>query len=359
MWPAGRVEQDPLGAGVEVGLAAGDEGGRLDPRLGAGDGRQAEALPGWPVEPGDDVRGFVTGQLDDVRVQAGDDLGQALERRIGGDRHDPGLPGTGSPGEAGQRDRLGQAELTGRARHEVQADRIGARAQGGPHPGRVGHPADLHERGPVGGGDIVGQPAGGGEASGRGGRVGGPHQGLPDEDGIEAEGAPAGHRRRVAHPGLGDDEPVGRYELAQPDGPLWIDGQGPQVAVVQADQPGRRGEGAVDLALVVRLDQRLEADRPGGRDEARQAGRRMEAGQEQDEVGPGGAQERQLPAIDDELLGQDRDADGRPNRAQVVDRAAEPVRLAQDRDDRRPARRVAPRPGDRVVGRGNDPACRG
>ncbi len=57
----------------------------------------------------------------------------------------------------------------------------------------------------------------------------------------------------------------------------------------------------------------------------------------------------ELAVVDDELLGEDRDRDGRANGAQVVDRAAEPVRLAQDRDRGRPAGLVGAGPGDDVI----------
>ena len=84
----------------------------------------------------------------------------------------------------------------------------------------------------------------------------------------------------------------------------------------------------------------------------------MEDREQQDEVGAGGAQHRQLDLLDDELLGQDRDGDRRPHRPQVVDRAAEPVRLAQDRDRRRAAGLVGAGPGDDVVAGGGDPPGR-
>ena len=77
---------------------------------------------------------------------------------------------------------------------------------------------------------------------------------------VEPERAPAGDRRGVADARLGDDEPVVRDELAQADGPLGVDVERPQVAVVEADQAGAGRERALELALVVGLDERLEAE---------------------------------------------------------------------------------------------------
>ena len=86
--------------------------------------------------------------------------------------------------------------------------------------------------------------------------------------------------------------------------------------------------------------------------------RRMEDGQQQHEVRAGGAQHRQLDVLDDEVLGQDRDGDRGADRAQVVHRPAEPVRLAQDGDGRGTAGLVGPGARDDVlVGRG-DPSGR-
>ena len=177
-------------------------------------------------------------------------------------------------------------------------------------------------------------------AGGCRGRIGRAHQGLADERRVEAQRPPAGDRGRVADARFGDDEAIVRHELAQAHRPLGVDRQRPQVAVVEADQAGTGRERPLELPLVVRLDERLQPKVQGGSDQAPEARRRVEAGQQQDEVRPGRPQQGQLARIDDELLGQDRDADGRPHRAQVVDRAAEPVRLAQDRD-RPPRHRAA------------------
>ena len=80
----------------------------------------------------------------------------------------------------------------------------------------------------------------------------------------------------------------------------------------------------------------------------------MEDRQQEDQVRAGGAEDRELDLLDHEVLGQDRDGDGRAHGTQVLDRAAEPVRLAQDGDGRRTTGFVGERAGDDVlVGRGD------
>src|SRR6185503_19761911 len=106
----------------------------------------------------------------------------------------------------------------------------------------------------------------------------------------------------------------------------------PQVAVVDADDAGVRRARPLQLGLVVGLHDRLQPDLQRTVDEPGEPLRRMEYGQEQDEVRASGAEMRELDVLDDELLGEDRDADGSPNGPQVVDRATEPVRLAQHGD---------------------------
>ena len=176
------------------------------------------------------------------------------------------------------------------------------------------------------------------EGADRGRWIGRADQRLADECAVEPERAPAGDRRGLADARLGDDQPVVGDVLAQPGCPLDVDVERPQVAVVEPDQAGATGERALQLALVVDLDERLETDLESALDESGEPPRRMEDREQQDEVGAGGTQERQLDFLDHEVLGEDRDGDRRADRPEVVDRAAEPVRFAQDGDRRRAAR---------------------
>ncbi len=251
--------------------------------------------------------------------------------------------------QPGQDDRFVERQRARRARHEVEPDGVGTRGDRRQDAGRIGDPTDLHEWSARLRGRIGWIRAGRHERPGGGGRVGGAHEGLADERGVEAERPPVADRRRLAHAGFGDDEPIVRDEPAQASGPLEVHPERPQVAVVEADEAGAARHGALELALVVGLDERLQAEVAGEPDEAGQAPGRVEDRQEEHEVRPGGAQDGQLALVDDELLGQDRHADGRADRPQVLEGAAEPVRLAQDRDRDRAAGLVGPCPGDEVV----------
>ena len=86
---------------------------------------------------------------------------------------------------------------------------------------------------------------------------------------------PSARQRRdepgLADPRFGDDEPVVGHELAQSRGLVDIDLERAQVAVVEPDQPGAAGKGAVELARIVDLDQRLQADLERPLDQPRRA----------------------------------------------------------------------------------------
>ena len=100
----------------------------------------------------------------------------------------------------------------------------------------------------------------------------------------------------------------------------------------------------------MRLDEGLQAEGEGAiHQRAQSTLRGMQDREDEHGVGTGRSQLLELAVVDDELLGEDRDRDGRANGAQVVDRAAEPVRLAQDRDRGRPAGLVGAGPGDDVI----------
>ncbi len=348
---SGRVEQQAFGAGREELATLRD-----DRRGGCGHvrrlvARQVDDLPGLAPDGGDRRGLLATGQLDGIRVEARDDLADPLLARIGGDGDDLRQAGGGRqcPGDAPQLDGFIEGQRPRRARHEIEPDRVGAGTDCGEDAIGVGHAADLHERcrGHVGG--IARRATGRDERPDGGGRVGGADEGLADERGVEPDGSPRGDGRGVANTGLADDEPVLRDERAEADRPLGVDVEGPQVAVVQADEPRSRRERTLELLLVVGLDERLEPDLDGARDKPGEPLRRMEDGEQEHEIRAGRPEVGQLDRFDDELLGQDRDRDGRPNGPQVVDRAAEPVRLAQHGDGDRASGLVGPSPGHDVL----------
>ena len=85
----------------------------------------------------------------------------------------------------------------------------------------------------------------------------------------------------------------------------------------------------IELALVVDLDERLEAEVEGLIDQRAQFAGTMEHGEQQHQVGAGHAQRGQLTAIDDESLARTGTRTAARIVAQIVERAVEPVRLAQ------------------------------
>ncbi len=281
-------------------------------------------------------------------------------RGVGRDRHDqrPAGPGPGAPGQPRERGRLVESERPGRAGDDVQPDRIGTGGDRGEDPVGVGDAADLHER-PAGdvGRIVRGRPRRH-EGPGGSGRVRRADERLTDQRRVEPERAPARHRGRFTDPRLGDDQPIVGDALAQPGGALDVDLERPQVPVVEPDEARPAGERLVQLPFVVRLDQRLEADLDGALHEPGEPLRRVEHREEQDEVGAGRAEERQLDLLDHEVLGEDRDGDRRADGAQVVDRPTEPVRLAQHRDGGRAAGLVRPGAGDDVLSGAGDPPGR-
>jgi hypothetical protein len=111
-----------------------------------------------------------------------------------------------------------------------------------------------------------------------------------------------------------------------------VDLERPQVARVDPDDPRPRRQRGIELAPGVDLDERLQPQVSRAGDEAGEALRRVERGEQQDQVRPRGPQDRQLARVDDELLGQDRDGDRSADAAQVSTER-EPVRLAEGGDD--------------------------
>ena len=157
-------------------------------------------------------------------------------------------------------------------------------------------------------GSVGAAPGGHERAHGRG-RIAAPDQRLADERAVEPLRPPAGDRLGRSDPGLGDDEPVVRHELAEPARAVGVHLERPQVAVVDADQAGVGVDREPQLALVVGLHERLEPERQRPLDEVAQAAlARMQDREQQDGVRAGEPQRLELARVDDELLGEDRDA---------------------------------------------------
>jgi len=352
-----RIEEETLDATVEVGTAARHEVGGHRREIRWLRGRKMEDLPRPASDPPGEREGLIAAELDDVGIDRGQDIGEPVRGRIRGDGHDerPVRAGPGGPGETGQGGCLRQRELPRRAGHDVEPDRVRTGRDRRQHAVGVRDAADLDRWPARDVGRIVGRRTGGDERpSGRRG-VRRTNQGLADEGAIDAERAPAGDRGRVADPRFGDDEPIVRHELAQATGSVQVHLERPQVPVVEPDEPGPGRERPFELACVMDLDEGFEADLERTIDESSQSFGRMEHRQQEHEVRAGRAKHRQLDRFDDEVLGEDRDGDGRPDGAQVVDRAAEPVRLAQHGDRRRTTDLVGPGASHDVVAGDGDP----
>ena len=131
------------------------------------------------------------------------------------------------------------------------------------------------------------------------------------------------------------------------------------VAVDGAQGLERRAGALVELPLVVRLHEGLEPEISRAVDQPRKHLPAMQDGEQQDRVCAGAAELVELARIDHELLREHRDRDVGAHGGEILDRSAEPVRLAEHRDRRCSARRVRASPGEDVVCVGGDPASRG
>ncbi len=334
-WAAGGVEEDAGRAGVEGGAHAG-----LDGRRVVRVGRDVDDLPGRAGRRRDRGGRLRAGQLDRIGIRGGDGRREVRGRHVGRDEDDRRAPGAGqeprgrASGRSGRegdsrrggrpdrgRETCGLVERKGAGgpRDEVQADRVDTGPDGREGAGLVRDTADLHERRAILGREVGRERARGDERPDGGFRVGRAHECLADERGVEAGRAPCRDGAGLADPGFGDGDPVARDQGPQPDRGLRVDLERTEIAVVHADQTCVGRERAVDLARAMDLHERLQPEIARETHEAGQATRRVKDGEQEDRVGTGGAQEGELPVVDDELLRQDRCGDGGADRAQVVD----------------------------------------
>src|SRR5215218_3596442 len=176
-----------------------------------------------------------------------------------------------------------------------------------------------------------------GEVDAGGLDVGRAHQGLADQDGVDADALELVElvARGVAR--LGDDGLARGHVGEQLVGPLDVDREIGQVAVVEAEHVGLDVQGDLQLALVVDLDQRVEIEVAGLAQQVIEVVGVERRDDQQDRVGAHGRGLVELVGVDDEVLAQDRQLGRRERLAQVVERAAEVERLGQDRQRGRAA----------------------
>src|SRR5215211_7082339 len=140
-----------------------------------------------------------------------------------------------------------------------------------------------------------------GEVDAGGLDVGRAHQGLADQDGVDADALELVElvARGVAR--LGDDGLARGHVGEQLVGPLDVDREIGQVAVVEAEHVGLDVQGDLQLALVVDLDQRVEVEVAGLAQQVVEVVGGERGDDQQDRVGAHG---RRLVEL--ERLGQDR-----------------------------------------------------
>ena len=183
------------------------------------------------------------------------------------------------------------------------------------------------------------------------------HQRRADEDGVRASELGGGRLRARVDGALGDHDPVARRLRHQLELRGAVDPEGAEVARIDPDHRGAEAGGALELVLVVSLDERVETELVSGEHELR--GRRVVEVAEDEERGVGA----RLPYVAEvllgreEALGEQRQADTRARRTQVVERAGERV-VDEHRDGARSSGLVRghdvlhPRAGTDVAGRG-------
>src|SRR5881227_2440594 len=160
------------------------------------------------------------------------------------------------------------------------------------------------------------------------------HEQLADQDGVDAHALEVLDHLTRDDSRLRDDGLSRRYVGQQLVGPLDVDAEVGEVAVVDADVVGVNLEGDLQLLLAVDLDEHIEVDGPRLLIQAREVPPLQRGDDQQEGVGAGRRGLEDLIGVDDEVLAKDRQAGRRTRLAQVGERAAEVVGLGEDRQRR-------------------------
>ena len=154
------------------------------------------------------------------------------------------------------------------------------------------------------------------------------HQGRADEDGI-------GHTAYVPHvvrgeiTALGDDDPIVGNFGEKPGCEVAIDLEGVEVAIVDTDDGAFDVESTFDLARVVALDERCEAELARGVRELGELDRRQASHDEKHRTRSEIRRFAYLSGIDDEILHEHRKGDGLGRGFEVVVGAFKARRLGE------------------------------
>ncbi len=165
-------------------------------------------------------------------------------------------------------------------------------------------------------------------------------------------GTPAASRRLDVGAGpdaaLGDEDDVGGDLVAEADRQVEVGDEPVQVAVVDADEVGPRGQDAGQVARVVELDQGGHPPPPRQGQERRQLRIVEDLGDQEDGIGAGHPGLDDLVLVDQEVLAEDRDRHRRPDPGQVRQVPLEVRDVGQDAQAGGAVGLVGPGDGDRV-----------
>ena len=134
------------------------------------------------------------------------------------------------------------------------------------------------------------------------GGIGLAHQGFADEEGVIAGCTELGDVVCGADAAFGDHDGAGRQTGGKLDERVGADGEGAQVAAVDADEVEAEIDGAVDLFAVVGFAEDVEADERRLRRGDREGGVSVGGDDQEDGVGSGGAGLEDLKGVEDEVL---------------------------------------------------------
>ena len=130
---------------------------------------------------------------------------------------------------------------------------------------------------------------------------------------------------------LGDDDAIPRRVGDERELRASVDSEGLEVACVDPDRVGAERDSALELAGIVRLDERVHPELPGvGLQPARLVVAEV-AEKQEDGIGSGLPELRQLVLGGEEALGEQRQRGRCPRGAKIGDRAGEPI-VDENRD---------------------------
>ena len=160
-------------------------------------------------------------------------------------------------------------------------------------------------------------------------------EGFADEDGrgtglFEAGNVGAGVDAALGNQKVGAAFAGGNEFFREAGGGAEIHFKSFQVAVVDADEFGAEGEGAVELGFVVDFDEDGEAGPDGEIVEAAEAFVIEDGDDEEDGVGTPFDGFEDLAFVDDEVFAEEREGDGGADRAEVIEGALEIFFIRED-----------------------------